>query len=191
MAYKRLALTKDGKLTFCTSDPENIGKGRCNHVAHQLPSESKEDFLNRASQKEMHYGSYVVDDDYEKVLKAALEEAFPEKLIEDIKQKSNGESWIIAYGYDEEPYCDNGGWGRTEPYPFITSDGLSFIDMYINKCDIYEITDENFVTPFNKNKDKRITNGLFALDRNKKIYKAAYPDVDKYDHVFIKHIPSY
>lgn len=190
MALKRLALTKDGKLTYCTSDTENIGKGRCNHVAHQLPTESKEDFINRLSQKEAYYGSYIIDEDYKKELEKRLKEAFPEKLIEEVKKKSHGGSWIIAYGYDEEPYCNNGGWGRTEPYPFITSDGLSFIDMYIDKSDIYEITDDNFITPFNKNKDSDIVNGSFALDRNKKIYKAAYPDVDNYDHVFIKHIPS-
>lgn len=31
---KILALNKEGKLTYCTSSPENIGKGRCNHVDH-------------------------------------------------------------------------------------------------------------------------------------------------------------
>lgn len=32
---KRLALTKDGKITYCTASEENIVKGRCNHIAHQ------------------------------------------------------------------------------------------------------------------------------------------------------------
>ena len=44
---KRLALTKDGKLTYCTSSEENIGKGRCNHIFHQNNNESTEDFCKR------------------------------------------------------------------------------------------------------------------------------------------------
>lgn len=44
---KRLALTKDGRLTYCTASEENIGKGRCNHISHQKPGESQDDFLNR------------------------------------------------------------------------------------------------------------------------------------------------
>ena len=31
---RRLALNKDGLLTYCTCPPEFVGKGRCNHVAH-------------------------------------------------------------------------------------------------------------------------------------------------------------
>lgn len=32
---KRLALNSEGLLTYCTASEENIGKGRCNHIAHQ------------------------------------------------------------------------------------------------------------------------------------------------------------
>lgn len=46
---KRLALTKDGKLTYCTAPDELVGKGRCNHIAHQSADENKTDFLNRIS----------------------------------------------------------------------------------------------------------------------------------------------
>ena len=42
---KRLAFTKDGKLTYCTASEENIGKGRCNHVAHQQIGETTKDFI--------------------------------------------------------------------------------------------------------------------------------------------------
>ena len=31
---KRLAMTVDGRLTYCSADEHNIGKGRCNHVSH-------------------------------------------------------------------------------------------------------------------------------------------------------------
>ena len=44
---KRLALTVDGNITYCTATDENIGKGRCNHIGHQNDKESQEDFVNR------------------------------------------------------------------------------------------------------------------------------------------------
>ena len=47
---RRLALTKDGKLTYCTASEENIGKGRCNHIDHQKNKESIKDFTIRCSQ---------------------------------------------------------------------------------------------------------------------------------------------
>ena len=46
---KRLAMTVDGKLTYCTADDEHVGKGRCNHVAHQKVGETQEAFLERAN----------------------------------------------------------------------------------------------------------------------------------------------
>lgn len=48
---KRLALTKDGKLTYCSASEENIGKGRCNHIAHQKAGESMQSFMNRANEE--------------------------------------------------------------------------------------------------------------------------------------------
>ena len=47
MSNKRLALNKDGKLTYCTATEENLGKGRCNHLLHQSSKESMESFLER------------------------------------------------------------------------------------------------------------------------------------------------
>lgn len=44
---KRLAMTIDGKLTYCLATEENVGKGRCNHVGHALKGESQVDFLER------------------------------------------------------------------------------------------------------------------------------------------------
>lgn len=44
---KRLAVTEDGQLSFCTSSEENVGKGRCNHVDHQKDGESNEEFSER------------------------------------------------------------------------------------------------------------------------------------------------
>lgn len=47
MTKKRLALTKDGKLTYCSAKEENVGKYRCNHQTHQNQNESSEKFMKR------------------------------------------------------------------------------------------------------------------------------------------------
>lgn len=44
---KRLAMTTDGKLTYCSATEENLGKGRCNHVGHARNDESPEYFSKR------------------------------------------------------------------------------------------------------------------------------------------------
>ena len=41
---KRLAMTTDGKLTYCSAAEENVGKGRCNHIGHARNGESPEYF---------------------------------------------------------------------------------------------------------------------------------------------------
>ena len=46
---KRLAMTVDGRLTYCSADEHNIGKGRCNHVSHAKNGESQERFLERTT----------------------------------------------------------------------------------------------------------------------------------------------
>ena len=42
---KILALTVDGKLTYCTAPEELRGKGRCNHVFHQRNGQNIDDFM--------------------------------------------------------------------------------------------------------------------------------------------------
>ena len=44
---KVLALNVDGKLTYCSCQPDQRGKGRCNHVTHQKAGESIDDFMQR------------------------------------------------------------------------------------------------------------------------------------------------
>lgn len=51
MTNKRLALNTEGQMTYCSASEENIGKGRCNHIAHQRINESQKDFLERTSSK--------------------------------------------------------------------------------------------------------------------------------------------
>lgn len=187
---KRLALNDKGEMTWCTSSEENVGKGRCNHIVHQNKDENTQSFVERIGKAQELYGGYIIDDKFKETLDKKMKKALPDKLIDEIKKSCGNESWIIAYGYDDQPYCNNGGWNKTEPYPFITSDGKKFTDMYIDNSDIYNINEENFVTAFNKNKENTNKNGYYILDKDKKIYKSNYPNVDDYDHVFIKHIPS-
>ncbi len=52
MAKKVLALNTEGNITYCSVEPENRGKGHCNHIAHQNPGESIEDFVNRIDEKQ-------------------------------------------------------------------------------------------------------------------------------------------
>jgi hypothetical protein len=47
MAQRVLALTSDGKLTYCVAPPNERGKGKCNHVFHQKEGESNEEFIKR------------------------------------------------------------------------------------------------------------------------------------------------
>lgn len=43
-----LAMTHDGRITYCVSPEGKRGSGRCNHIAHIKDGESQEDFLERA-----------------------------------------------------------------------------------------------------------------------------------------------
>ena len=71
---KVLALNKDGALTFCTVLPEDRGKGRCNHVAHQAEGQSKKDFIDSISNEILE----------EKENEVVIDEELPE--IEEISQ---------------------------------------------------------------------------------------------------------
>ena len=56
-----LALTTDGRVTYCVAPPEMRGKGRCNHVAHQEEGQSPEDFINSINSKIASEDDNVVD----------------------------------------------------------------------------------------------------------------------------------
>lgn len=47
MPKGRLALTKQGTFTYCQASDENIGKGKCNHIAHQQNNETHDEFCER------------------------------------------------------------------------------------------------------------------------------------------------
>lgn len=147
------------------------------------------------------YGDYLPDEKYIDKLEEKLKTFIPNDLIEKAKKESNGESWIIAFGYNEDAFTSRSNWFKTEPYPFITSDGKTYIDMYRemlkkdengNNQEILNINSKNFITAFNKNKDKCMNeNGNYILDKEKRLFKTNYPNVDDYEFVYIKHISYY
>lgn len=67
MPRRVLALNINGDMTYCTCAPDQRGKGRCNHVAHQMDGESPEEFLERVEalieSGELQLGNVVGSDD--------------------------------------------------------------------------------------------------------------------------------
>lgn len=63
MAQRRLALTVNGDLTYCQASEENVGKGRCNHIAHQFKDETPNEFLNRVAELQKDLQQYETSDE--------------------------------------------------------------------------------------------------------------------------------
>lgn len=91
---KVLAVTEDGDITYCSAPEELRGKGRCNHIAHQRPNESINDFLERAD-------SLVKVEDRD----------MPENL-EELKLKLTSK-----YGLNDDPSWENVI--KSIPNPFV------------------------------------------------------------------------
>lgn len=49
---KVLAITEDGRLTYCSAPLELRGKGRCNHVGHANDGESAREFCERIEREQ-------------------------------------------------------------------------------------------------------------------------------------------
>lgn len=61
MTQKRLALDKDGNITWCTASDENVGKGRCTHLTHQMKNEGSIAFCKRI---EREYPNVKIKNNY-------------------------------------------------------------------------------------------------------------------------------
>ena len=84
---KRLAMTIDGRLTYCSASDTNIGKGRCNHLNHAKDGESQIDFLNRSARiMNILESSSLSHEDF-KYLNDEIHN-IPEKLIVESKNPS-------------------------------------------------------------------------------------------------------
>lgn len=99
---KVLALTTDGRLTYCSASPENIGKGKCNHVLHQNKNESNENFAKRIAESLLKKSA----DNYRKeVLSLNISEKL--KMIENHKNLDilvDDENYTIRAAVAEQGY---------------------------------------------------------------------------------------
>ena len=110
---KRLALTKDGRMTYCTATEENIGKGRCNHVLHQNKEETTQEFIDRA-EKEEEKGKTKVErmseflDSSPKTPKIEIFTKETKKVFKDLgfdKSMENSRNYFIEYLNSESGDC--------------------------------------------------------------------------------------
>ena len=85
---KVLALTEDGRLTYCTCSPEQRGKGRCNHISHQEERESPEEFVARINQISNEIQKDNVQNKKEEEKKNILKLPFNQKM-EMVKNNEN------------------------------------------------------------------------------------------------------
>lgn len=71
---RRLALTKDGKITWCTAPEDKIGFGRCDHVFYQKINEDNNQFIKRCenNQKYIEEHSKITDNDSIEIFKDDL-----------------------------------------------------------------------------------------------------------------------
>lgn len=109
---KVLALNNKGQMTYCSASEENRGKGRCNHIAHQKPNESKEEFLERA-EKEME--KLNNEKDLDKEIELNVEHIsyndFNEEIIVHKKVKGkisdliNSKNWKIRMAVAQKGYA--------------------------------------------------------------------------------------
>lgn len=58
---KVLALSQDGKLTYCTASSEQREAGICNHITHQYENESYQEFMKRTRAYPVNVDSYMND----------------------------------------------------------------------------------------------------------------------------------
>lgn len=98
-----------------------------------------------------------------------------------------GLSWCQCKGYCGEPFCDGGGWGSDDPYPFKTSDGKTEKSLYTE--------DETDKALFAKEQEELGKNPAkahrFRLDEDGRLYDMSkYPKPDDYDIWFVMHVKT-
>lgn len=117
---RRLALTKDGRMTWCTAPEDKIGIGRCNHISHQYNGESPESFGIRAE-------SYL----------NALEDIENLKNIDSYKKISNH---ISLYGMQTKFYNE-----KTDEYIKLDSNkvfeglGEELVSLFLDNTNINHV----------------------------------------------------
>lgn len=85
-----LALTDDGRLTYCTCPPEKRGQGRCNHVAHQEKGQSVADFIASVDKRITIEGDKNENDNSDDTIKEYHIEDLNEEIFIHNIVKQNG-----------------------------------------------------------------------------------------------------
>ena len=102
---KVLALTTDGRLTYCVSPEDQRGKGRCNHVAHQKKDQSVANFIEEIKDSQDSALNDIINKkDLEAVKENGLaleyvQNQTPEICMEAVKQ--NG--WALQFVKNQTP----------------------------------------------------------------------------------------
>ena len=101
---KVLALTEDGRLTYCTAPEDKRGKGRCNHVSHQKEGQSVQNFIEEIKDSQDSTLNDINKEDLEAVKKSGwalrhVKNQTPEICMEAVKQ--NG--WALKFVQDQTP----------------------------------------------------------------------------------------
>lgn len=87
---KRLALNSEGDITYCSANPGEEGKGRCNHIFHARENESAPAFLERVY-KEKDYNKNI-----EKAKEIISKEKSENKDLKIVYIDENGYSQIFG-----------------------------------------------------------------------------------------------
>ena len=91
-----LALTKECKMTYCTASEENIGKGRCNHIARQKNNESVEDFCKRVENRKEN-------DRVSEIKNLATDDKIELIESEDVNDKNHSvRAYVTKHGRDKD-----------------------------------------------------------------------------------------
>lgn len=111
-----LALNTEGKLTYCTCAPDQRGKGRCNHVAHQMENESPEEFCERVSK----FANYIRLSYSEKI------DLLSKGDEEDLDVLVNDEDWTIRTEVARH--------GRDKDLDVLINDKGKFVRAAVARC---------------------------------------------------------
>ena len=170
---KRLALTTDGHLTYCTASEENMGKGRCNHVSHQNQNESMEEFMTRANQE--HIKSSSLYKSFEKYNEEARKRR--EGILNVLNNEKPKEETVIAIIKAEENFTP-------EQKTLFNADVVlsKFIDIQQNGTDDQKEFIEDDIKEFKQSMKSIIEYGSFIMnwDENAKKLEASSNDSRDY-----------
>lgn len=94
-----LAITKDGVMSYCTANEENRGKGRCNHIAHQVYGTTEAEFNEEANKIIKELRSVNEDD---RIKSVTILEQVPDFYLKDHSDDVRGTALMRKIAEDPE-----------------------------------------------------------------------------------------